>query len=106
MSNSISSINKRQRLRKIFLSVAAVCVIAGGGTFAYLNTGTQVERNFSQLSQDVDAGTVKKLSIPSALDGGNARVELANGKQYNVAMPATSFGAASDFAKKGVEVEF
>jgi cell division protease FtsH len=106
MSNSISTIKKRQRLRKFFLIAAGVCAIGAGIALASFKNINNVDQNFTQFTHDLDVGSVKKITISPNRDSGNAQVTLADGKRYTVEMPVTDLDAASSFAKKGVEVEF
>jgi cell division protease FtsH len=106
MSNSISNIKRRQRLRKIFLITAGACAIGAGVLLANFKSLHNVDQSFSQFTQDLQTGAVKKIVISPNIDSGNAQVTLADGKRYTVEMPVTNLEAANGLAKKGVEVAF
>jgi cell division protease FtsH len=106
MSNSISNIKRRQRLRKFFMLAVGVCAIGAAAVLVNVKNTKNVDQSFTQFSHDVDTGAVKKITISPSHDSGNAQVLLKDGKHYTVEMPVTDLGAANNFAKKGVEVEF
>ncbi|HEX2531489.1 MAG TPA: AAA family ATPase [Burkholderiaceae bacterium] len=106
MSVSISKIQKRRRLRKIFMTVASVCAIGAVALLINFQATNHTGATFTQLTADVDAGRVGKISISPKRDTGSAQVMLKDGKQYTVLLPVMNADAAGAFARKGVDVEF
>ncbi|HJW55072.1 MAG TPA: AAA family ATPase [Burkholderiaceae bacterium] len=106
MSTSISKIQKRQRLRKMLMAAAMVCIVGAGALLVNFNSTRHINQSFTQFTSDLDAGLVKKITVLPSRDSGNAQVALKDGRHYGVEMPVMNLEAASGFSKKGVEVEF
>src|SRR5438270_12953826 len=106
MSQNISGIQRRQRMRKILLLAAGVCAVAGGIVMANFKSIHNTERSFTAFTQVIQAGVVKKSTISTNREGSNADVLLKSGKTYSVDMPPAGIEAATGYVKKGAEVEF
>src|SRR6185312_4099928 len=106
MSQNISGIQRRQRMRKMLLLAAGICAIIGGIVLANFKSIHNVDRSFTALTQDIEAGAVKKITLSPGREGSNADVLLKNGKSYSVEMPPADIEAANAYAKRGTEVEF
>jgi len=105
MSLSISKIQKRQRLRKLIVAVAAVATLGAGAALATFKASNTVHQTFARFSTDVDAGRVDKLRVAPGRESGSAEVALKDGKTYVVELPGLNIDAASAYAKKGIDVE-
>jgi cell division protease FtsH len=106
MSISISSIQKRRRIRKLLLAAAVLCVLAAGGLLAAFKLNNTASRSFAQFSSDVDTGKVAALRIAPGQNSGSAQVMLKDRREYAVELPALNVDAAANYAKKGIDVEF
>lgn len=106
MSQNISGIQRRQRMRKMLLLAAGICAVIGGIVLANFKNIHNVDRSFTAFTQDIEAGAVKQITISPGREGSNADVLLKNGKSYSVEMPPADIEAANAYAKRGTEVEF
>lgn len=106
MSNSISSIRRRQFRRKLFLALSAFIIVACTGAFFVWQNANDIERNFSHFSSDLDAGRVKQMQIASGREHGKADVVLKDGQRYKVQLPAPNLDAAAHLSAQGVELKF
>lgn len=106
MSNSISKIQKRQRLRKILIATTTVFALVAAAALINFKTANDSTQSFTQFTSDLDGGQVSKIKVSPTRDSGNAQVELKNGRQYQVEMPTMNLEGASSFTKKGVDVVF
>lgn len=106
MSNSISSIRRRQFRRKLFLAFTAIVLAACAGAFFVWQNANDVGQSFSHFSSDLDAGRIKQMRIAPGRDNGKAEVVLKDGRHYNVQLPTPNLEAAGKLNEKGIEVEF
>lgn len=106
MSNSISSIKRRQFWRRILIAVAATGIIGTGGGFVAYQKVNDVSQSFSQFNRDIEAGKVNKLRIAPQRDSGRADVILKDGQHYSVQLPSMNLEAANRFNQQGINVEF
>jgi cell division protease FtsH len=105
MSHSISSIQRRHKRRNTLLLVVAACLIGGLALIGFKNFQS-TDKSFTAFTQDVDAGLVKKITVTSGRDSGDAEVLTTEGAIYRVEMPSADTEAANAYAKKGIEVKF
>jgi cell division protease FtsH len=106
MSTSISKIQKRQRVRKLLMILAATCTLAAGALLAEFKANNTVNQSFAHFTSDVEAGKVGKIKVAPGHDSGSAQIVLKNNREYTVELPAMNLDAASGYAKKGIDVEF
>jgi cell division protease FtsH len=108
MSTSISNIQKRQRVRKLLMILAATCALAAGVLLAEFKANNTVNQSFAHFTSDVEAGKVGKIKVAPGHDsgGGSAQIVLKNHREYTVELPAMNLDAASGYAKKDIDVEF
>jgi cell division protease FtsH len=106
MSTSISKIQKRQRVRKLLMILAATCTLAAGALLAEFKANNTVNQSFAHFTSDVEAGKVGKIKVAPGHDSGSAQIVLKNNHEYTVELPAMNLDAASGYAKKGIDVEF